>query len=143
MDPVSGGIMRLGVVLTQQGLSLCQSVDIFVCQSSPRILHLLWYTTSGLMKCSIGSPTGKMGVSTLKRRVGFAVVGSQVGEGTRQNGHGVRIVTMRLSVPTTKVVEGRTDRKERKNPSASACTTLCWVISSLNLWYCSLVGKTP
>jgi len=35
----------------------------------------------------------KMEASTLKGRVGFAVIGPQVGKGTRQDGHGVRVVT--------------------------------------------------
>ena len=39
---------------------------------------------------------GKRQTSTLKRRVGFAVVRSQVREGARQDGHGVRVVTIRV-----------------------------------------------
>jgi len=55
---VSDRTMRMGAVLTQQGLSLYRSVGIFVCQSSPRIPHLLWYTTFDLRQWSIRSPRG-------------------------------------------------------------------------------------
>jgi len=69
-------------------------------------------------------PRRKMGASTLKRRVGFTVVRSQVSEGTRQNCHGVRIVTTCLSVLATKAMKcehtGRNGRT-RQHRSAQPC----------------------
>ena len=52
---VSNGTVHVGCrrALTQQGLSLYQSVGIFACRSSPKILYLLWCITSGLMRCSV------------------------------------------------------------------------------------------
>ena len=136
LSPLANSVRHTGVTLVSNTAMYAAStyaarvvalpISRYIClsiiakDSASPLVYNFW--PNGVLN---SQPHGGRQADTLKRRVGFAVVRSQVCEGTRQDRHRVRVVTVHPVSPGGGVMEGQTHRNERKNPSASAWTTLC------------------